>query len=94
VFAGPSGTGKTLPPQVLLEDLELDLFCVDVIAFSAKCIGQTEKNLARKFAQGRPNEMRQQRATGVGVRNSTFLMDLSGLKRRKGENHPTGTSAG
>jgi len=52
LFAGPCGTGKTLAPPVPLEELGLDLFRVDVAALSTKYIGETEKNLARMFAQG------------------------------------------
>ena len=52
VFAGPSGTGKTLAAEVLARDLRLDLFRVDLARTVSKYIGETEKNLARIFDAG------------------------------------------
>ncbi|MGD9527261.1 MAG: ATP-binding protein, partial [Pseudonocardia sp.] len=49
VFAGPSGTGKTLAVQVLAAELRLDLFRIDLSAVVSKYIGETEKNLRRVF---------------------------------------------
>lgn len=49
VFAGPSGTGKTMAAGVLAADLGLDLFRVDLSAVVSKYIGETEKNLRRVF---------------------------------------------
>lgn len=49
LFAGPSGTGKTLAAEVIANDLELDLYRVDLSAVVSKYIGETEKNLARIF---------------------------------------------
>lgn len=50
LFAGPSGTGKTLAAEVLANDLSLDLYRVDLSQVVSKYIGETEKNLARIFA--------------------------------------------
>ena len=49
LFAGPSGTGKTLAAEALATELELPLFRVDLAATISKWIGETEKNLARIF---------------------------------------------
>lgn len=49
LFAGPSGTGKTLAAEVIAADLNLDLVHVDLSRVVSKWIGETEKNLARLF---------------------------------------------
>ncbi len=50
LFAGESGTGKTMAAQVLACDLGLDLFRIDLATVVSKYIGETEKNLDRIFA--------------------------------------------
>jgi hypothetical protein len=49
LFAGPSGTGKTLAAEVLANALELDLYRIDLSQVVSKYIGETEKNLRRIF---------------------------------------------
>ena len=49
LFAGESGTGKTMAGQVLARDLGLDLFRLDLATVVSKYIGETEKNLDRVF---------------------------------------------
>ncbi len=49
LFAGPSGTGKTLAAEVVAADLGLDLYKVDLANLVSKYIGETEKNLSRVF---------------------------------------------
>lgn len=49
LFAGPSGTGKTLAAEILANELELDLFRIDLSGVVSKYIGETEKNLRRVF---------------------------------------------
>jgi predicted nucleic acid-binding protein len=49
LFAGESGTGKTLAAEVLARELQLDLYRVDLSAVVSKYIGETEKNLRRVF---------------------------------------------
>ena len=51
LFAGESGTGKTLAAEVLAGDLGLDLYTVDLATVVDKYIGETEKNLERIFAE-------------------------------------------
>jgi len=50
LFAGESGTGKTLAAQVIAAELGLDVFRVDLATIVSKYIGETEKNLERIFA--------------------------------------------
>jgi hypothetical protein len=49
LFAGPSGTGKTMAAEVLAGLLDLDLYRIDLSAVVSKYIGETEKNLRRVF---------------------------------------------
>ncbi|MGP3999964.1 ATP-binding protein [Streptomyces sp. 8N706] len=49
LFAGASGTGKTLAAEVLAAELGLDLFVIDLSQVVSKYIGETEKNLRRVF---------------------------------------------
>lgn len=49
LFAGPSGTGKTMAAEVLAHEFELDLYRIDLSAVVSKYIGETEKNLRRVF---------------------------------------------
>ena len=49
MFAGPSGTGKTLAAEVIASELGLDLHTVDLATVVDKYIGETEKNLDRIF---------------------------------------------
>ncbi len=49
LFAGSSGTGKTLAAEVLANTLQLDLYRIDLSQVVSKYIGETEKNLRRVF---------------------------------------------
>jgi SpoVK/Ycf46/Vps4 family AAA+-type ATPase len=49
LFAGPSGTGKTMAAEVLATELKSPLFRIDLSAVVSKYIGETEKNLERIF---------------------------------------------
>jgi len=49
LFAGDSGTGKTMAAEVLANDLKLDLYRIDLSAVVSKYIGETEKNLREVF---------------------------------------------
>ena len=49
LFAGVSGTGKTLAAEVLANELGLDLYRIDLAAVISKYIGETEKNLGQVF---------------------------------------------
>jgi ATPase family associated with various cellular activities (AAA) len=49
LFAGLSGTGKTMAAEVLASQLRLDLYRIDLSAVVSKYIGETEKNLRQVF---------------------------------------------
>jgi hypothetical protein len=49
LFAGPSGTGKTMAASVIARALELSLYRVDLAEVVNKYIGETEKRLAQVF---------------------------------------------
>jgi ATPase family associated with various cellular activities (AAA) len=49
LFSGPSGTGKTLAAGVLANELNLDLYKIELSSVVSKYIGETEKNLQRIF---------------------------------------------
>ncbi|MDC0744840.1 ATP-binding protein [Polyangium mundeleinium] len=49
LFAGVSGTGKTMAAEILSRELGLDLVRVDLSQVVSKYIGETEKNLSRIF---------------------------------------------
>ncbi|HPS90594.1 MAG TPA: ATP-binding protein [Methanothrix sp.] len=49
LFAGASGTGKTMAAEVLASELRLDLYRIDLSSVVSKYIGETEKNLRRVF---------------------------------------------
>jgi SpoVK/Ycf46/Vps4 family AAA+-type ATPase len=49
LFGGESGTGKTMAAEVLANDLQLNLYRIDLSAVVSKYIGETEKNLRRLF---------------------------------------------
>jgi SpoVK/Ycf46/Vps4 family AAA+-type ATPase len=49
LFAGESGTGKTMAAEVLASELSLDLYRIDLSQVVSKYIGETEKNLRRIF---------------------------------------------
>jgi hypothetical protein len=51
LFAGPSGTGKTMAAEVLAYELGFDLYTVDLATVVDKYIGETEKNLERIFSE-------------------------------------------
>jgi AAA+ superfamily predicted ATPase len=49
LFAGASGTGKTLAAEAIANAVELDLYRVDLAMLVSKYIGETEKNLKSLF---------------------------------------------
>ena len=49
LFAGESGTGKTMAAEVIANDLQLNLYRIDLSAVVNKYIGETEKNLRKVF---------------------------------------------
>ncbi len=53
LFAGPSGTGKTMAAEIIAGELGLDLYKIDLATVVSKYIGETEKNLDRVFTAAR-----------------------------------------
>ncbi|HEY0408496.1 MAG TPA: ATP-binding protein [Pyrinomonadaceae bacterium] len=49
LFAGASGTGKTLAAEIIASELKLDLYRIDLSRVVSKYIGETEKNLRGVF---------------------------------------------
>jgi hypothetical protein len=49
MFAGSSGTGKTMAAGILARELDRDLYQIDLATMVSKYIGETEKNLRRVF---------------------------------------------
>lgn len=52
LFAGPSGTGKTMAAEIIAGDLGLELYRIDLSMVVSKYIGETEKNLDKVFKEG------------------------------------------
>ena len=50
LFAGESGTGKTMAARVLAGDLGLELFAINLATVVSKFVGETEQNLESIFA--------------------------------------------
>ena len=53
MFAGPSGTGKTMAAAIVAKTLQLDLQRLELGTVVSKYIGETEKNLDRAFEAAR-----------------------------------------
>jgi hypothetical protein len=51
LFAGQSGTGKTMAAGVIARELGLDLYKIDLSGVVSKYIGETEKNLGAIFRE-------------------------------------------
>ncbi|MQT05310.1 AAA family ATPase [Streptomyces jumonjinensis] len=51
LFAGESGTGKTMSAEVVAAELGMELYVVDLSSVVDKYIGETEKNLERIFVE-------------------------------------------
>ncbi|MGW5122224.1 AAA family ATPase, partial [Streptomyces noursei] len=50
LFAGESGTGKTMAAEAVARELGLDLYVLSLPSIVSKYIGETEKNLERVFS--------------------------------------------
>lgn len=51
LFAGDSGTGKTMSAEVMARELGLDLYVIDLSTVIDKYVGETEKHLDRIFTE-------------------------------------------
>lgn len=51
LFEGESGTGKTMAAEIIAQELNLDLYKIDLSSIVSKYIGETEKNLSHLFKE-------------------------------------------
>jgi hypothetical protein len=51
LFAGPSGTGKTMAARLLASSLQMDLYRLDLASVVNKYLGETEKSLDQLFSR-------------------------------------------
>jgi hypothetical protein len=49
LFAGPSGTGKTMAAEVIAASLDLRVMAIDLSQLISKYVGETSKNIAAAF---------------------------------------------
>lgn len=53
LFTGASGTGKTMAAEVIANELQLDMYKIDLSSVVSKWVGETEKNISRVFKEAR-----------------------------------------
>ena len=51
LFSGAPGTGKTMAAEVIANELDMELYRIDLAGVVSKYIGETEKNLSRIFQE-------------------------------------------
>lgn len=51
LFSGPPGSGKTMAAEVIANELDLEIYKIDVSQVVSKYIGETEKNLEKIFTE-------------------------------------------
>jgi hypothetical protein len=56
IFYGPPGTGKTMAAQVIANELELELYKVDMAGVMSKYVGESEKKLGNIFEQAKRSQ--------------------------------------
>ena len=56
LFAGPSGTGKTMAAEIIAHELGLDVYKIDLSGVVSKYIGETEKNLEKIFSEAQDSD--------------------------------------
>ena len=81
LFAGPSGTGKTMAAQVLARSLGMELLRVDLAEVMNKYIGETEKRLKKSSQPARIGTLccfstRPMRSLGSGPRSRMLTTGL------------------
>ena len=57
LFAGPPGTGKTMAAQVVANELNIEIYKVDLSQIVSKYIGETEKNLNELFSEAKKSNV-------------------------------------
>ncbi len=53
LFSGPSGTGKTMAAEIVANEVDLDLYKINLSDMVSKYIGETEKNLEKMFDEAK-----------------------------------------
>lgn len=56
IFYGPPGTGKTMGAQVIANELDMELYKVDMAGVMSKYVGESEKKLGNIFEQARRSQ--------------------------------------
>ncbi len=56
IFYGPPGTGKTMGAQAMANELNLELYRVDMASVLSKYVGESEKKLGNIFDQGQKSQ--------------------------------------
>lgn len=56
IFYGPPGTGKTMGAQVIANELDLELYKVDMAGVMSKYVGESEKKLGNIFEQAKKSQ--------------------------------------
>ena len=56
IFYGPPGTGKTMGAQVIANELNLELYKVDMAGVMSKYVGESEKKLGNIFEQAKRSQ--------------------------------------
>ena len=56
IFYGPPGTGKTMGAQAIANELNLELYRVDMASVLSKYVGESEKKLGNIFEQGQKSQ--------------------------------------
>jgi SpoVK/Ycf46/Vps4 family AAA+-type ATPase len=51
LFTGESGTGKTMTAQILANELNMEIYKIDLSLLVSKYIGETEKNINKIFTE-------------------------------------------
>lgn len=57
LFSGPPGTGKTMAAQIIARRIDWDIYRIDLSQVVNKYIGETEKNLAKVFAEAQRSKV-------------------------------------
>ena len=53
LFTGESGTGKTMAAQIIANELEMEIYKIDLSVLVSKYIGETEKNINKIFHEAK-----------------------------------------
>ncbi len=56
IFYGPPGTGKTMGAQVMANELNLELYKVNMAGVMSRYVGESEKKLEQIFEQGKKSQ--------------------------------------